>query len=134
MLSKDNAESITGPALASRLTALIPRLIGGEIPRLAGLELWEALDKAESIARRKQAFLTVILDVDPAGRLSRWATAEAIAYRLKKFKSAALRRIKAGDRVTHDDVERALVDLCDGCCSAGKIWEKLRDMNLPEQR
>jgi len=124
----------TGVQLATRLAELIPRLIANQIPRLAGLEIRQGLDKAESINRRKQAFLTVIDDVDPAGKLSRWATAQAIEERLKKFKSAAYRRIKAGGRVAQDDVELALVELCDGACSAGKVWERLRDMNLPEQR
>ena len=124
----------TGQQLAAQLAELIPRLIANQIPRLAGLEIRQGLDKAESINRRKQAFQTVIDDVDPAGKLSRWATAQAIEERLKKFKSVAYRRIKAGSRPCQDGTESALVELCDGCCSAGKIWEKLRDMNLPESR
>lgn len=128
----------TGVQLAAQLDAMARRLRGGEIPRLAGLEIRQGIDKAESIARRKQAFLAVIDDVDPHGTLSRWATAQAIEDRLKKFKSAALRRIKAGGRVASDDVESALVALCDQCGpdSARRIWDALNQLGLtiPRQK
>ena len=104
------------------LSPAVVKMMGGMLRELRELDA------------RETAYKTVINDVDPAGTLSRWATAQAIANRLRRFKSAAYRRIKADSRPCQGDIEEALVELCDGCCSAGKIWEKLRDMNLPEQR
>lgn len=128
----------TGAQLAAQLAELIPRLIGGEIPRLAGLEIRQGIDKAESINRRKQAFLAVIADVDPAGTASRWALALDIAQRLKRFKHTALRRIRAGSRPCDGDIERALVSLCDQCGpdSARRIWDELNQLGLtiPRQK
>ena len=104
------------------ISPAVVKLMGGTLEELAELDA------------KEKAFSTICRAVDPAGTASRWALAQAIADRLKRFKSAAYRRISAGGRVASDDVESALVELCDGCCSAGKIWEKLRDMNLPESR
>ena len=128
----------TGCALAAQLDAMATRLRGGEIPRLAGLEIRQGIEAAESIERRKQAFLAVIDDVDPTGTASRWAVAQAIAYRLKRFKHTALRRIRAGSRPCQDGTESALVELCDQCGpdSARRIWDELKQLGLtiPRQK
>lgn len=123
----------TGAVLADRLIRLVGGLLQNDIPATIGRRLSAALDCADEKMQRKAALAAAVAILDGGQGLCRWALAKRLEDALERFSAAPYRRIKAGYREP-SELEAHLMTLieADGPRCAGKLWEEMRDYDLPK--
>ena len=104
----------TGPALARRLNALSLRLVGGEIPRFAGVAISKGIDRAESKMHRQALIRAILAILDPDQVESVTALSEQIATDCRRLQRA-LPNIRSGHRQP-SELESLLMAWIDAGC------------------
>ena len=117
-------ESTTSAPLGPRLAAL--SLATGQLPGPAVRLLGGALAEIDRLTARQVALRRAANILDGGQGASLWESAQRLETALARFRPA-YRRIAAGHRAPHTELETALTVLSrDGPQSARRLWEEMR--------